>query len=310
MTGNDVSLAMARRLQALGIDEVLPRDISTGELRQSIRDLIGVAARGVGGTERPEGIILSFAQARGGIGATTIAVNVAQALARMKPEGRRGDRRKVVVVDLDIQFGNVAVLCDVEDNGGLIKLIESPELPDATFMRSVVQHHASGLDIVAAPVTVAPLTAMRASSITAMLDALKSQYDYIIVDLPRALVEWIEPVLQRSDRLCLVTDTSVPCIRQSRRMMDFFREANAGLKVELIVNRETKPLIAGRHIREAEQAMDAKFGHWLPDNPKAARRSADLGHPIVSSAARSDLGRSLLSLAQKFESTLSLVSKR
>jgi pilus assembly protein CpaE len=230
-----------------------------------------------------------------------VAVNVAQALARTRKGGRKSPLHRVVLVDLDLQFGTANVLLDLEDNGGFFKLIEARDEPDATYMRTVVQHHRSGLDVVSAPVTVAPLHAVRPQTIAAMLEALQTQYDFVIVDLPRALVEWVAPVLERAARLAVVTDTSVPSVRHARRLIDFFREANIGLPVDVVVNRETKPLLPKRHIREAEAALGLRIAHWLPDNPKVARSAADYGVPLVTHAARSDLARALARLAARLQ---------
>jgi Flp pilus assembly CpaE family ATPase len=247
------------------------------------------------------GTVLAFAQARGGIGATTLAVNLAQALAA-KP-GRKATARKVVLVDLDLQFGNANVLLDLEDGGGFLKLLESGQMPDATYMASVVQHHASGIDLICAPMPLAPLTAVRPATIAAMLDILSAEYDFVLIDLPRAMVDWIEPIIARTDRLVLVTDTSVPCVRQSQRMLEFYREANIGLAVEIVVNRETRPLLKSQHIREAETALGTALSNWIPENLKLARKAADFGVPAVAQYPRSDIAKAVRKLADKFVAT-------
>jgi pilus assembly protein CpaE len=302
MADGEVSLSKARRLRALGVDEVLPVGISPQELRASLSDVLR-SRKAVAAPADVAGVVLAFAQARGGIGSTTVAVNVALALAKTRKGGRKSPMNRVVLVDLDVQFGTANVLLDLEDNGGFFKLIEAREEPDATYMRTVIQHHGSGLDVVSAPVMVAPLHAIRAPTISAMLDSLQTQYDYVVVDLPRALVDWIEPVLERCARLAIVTDTSVPSVRHSRRLIDFFKEANISLQFDVVVNREKKPFLPARHVREAEQALGLKISHWLPDNPKVARNAADYGVPVVTHASRSDLARALARLASKLEST-------
>jgi Flp pilus assembly CpaE family ATPase len=188
-------------------------------------------------------------------------------------------------------------------------MVEARDVPDASYMRSVVQHHASGVDLVSAPVTVTPLNAVRSETIAAMLDALQANYDYVIVDLPRALVDWIEPVLERTTRLTIVGDTTVPCVRHARRLLDFLREANIGLAIDLVVNRERKPLIAGSNLREAEKALDRKVAHWLPDNSKIARKAADYGVPVVIHAPRSDLARSFDRLAKRYQTARASTSR-
>jgi Flp pilus assembly CpaE family ATPase len=131
----------------------------------------------------------------------------------------------------------------------------------------------------------------------ALFDVLRREYDYVVVDLPHALIEWLEPVIERAGRLVIVTDTSVPCIRQARRLMDFYRESNLGLAVNVVVNRESKPMLRSENQKEAESVLEVRFDHWIPDNPKVARKAADLGHPVVEGHGSSDMGKAFRKLA-------------
>jgi Flp pilus assembly CpaE family ATPase len=110
-------------------------------------------------------------------------------------------------------------------------------------------------------------------------------------------VEWLEPVIVRTQRLLVVTDTSVPCIRQARRIIDFYKEANLGLGIDVVVNHESKPLIRSEGHKEAETVLGTRFVHWIPENGKAARRAVDLGRPVVEAQAGSDMGKALRKLA-------------
>ena len=299
LTDDDITIAKARRLQALGVDDVLPRGMDPEALGQSIRETLTTRAarQRQSQADATQGRVLSFVQARGGIGATTLAVNLAQALA--SPAGRRAPRRRVALLDLDLQFGNANVLLDLEDNGGFLKLLDAGAGPDADLMSKIVQHHAAGVDLICAPVTLAPLTAVQPETLAGLLDQLTASYDYVLVDLPRVMVDWIEPVIARTAKLVLVTDTTVPCIRQAQRLLDFYREANIGVAVETVVNRETRPMMKSQHIKEAEAALGAKLTNWIPDNPKIARKAADFGVPLVTQYPRSDLAKAVRRLAEK-----------
>lgn len=309
LTDDDITIAKARRLQALGVDDVLPRGMDPDALGRSIRETLQIrAARNQQAqAEASQGKVLSFVQARGGIGATTLAVNLAQALASGR--SRRAAKCKVVLVDLDLQFGNANVYLDLEDNGGILKLINSGAAADAELLASVIQHHPSGIDLISSPVPLAPLTAVQHDTIAALLDHLIARYDYVLVDLPRVMVDWIEPVIARTTRLVLVTDTTVPCIRQAQRLLDFYREANIGLVVETVVNREARPLLKSQHIREAETALNTKLTNWIPDNSKIARKAADFGVPLVSQYPRSDLAKAVRRLAEKIVASTAVAAR-
>lgn len=299
-TDGDVSIAKARRLHSVGVDDVLPTTISTEELASVIQsNLTATLQKQTQSTDGSanDGAIIAIAQARGGIGSTTVAVNLARSLQSQRVSFRRHRSHRVALVDLDLQFGNANVFMDIEDNGGFLKLMESNDIPDAKYMQSIMQKHRSGVDVLSAPLPIAPLNALRSDAAGSMLDVLRAEYDYVVVDLPRAMVDWLEPVLSRAARLAIVTDTSVPCIRQSKRMLDFYREANVGLQVDLIVNREKKPIVRSQHLKEAEAALESRFAHWIPDNPRVARKAVDLGKPITDLFPRSDISKAFRSLA-------------
>ncbi len=301
LTGSDVSIAKARKLRAVGIDEVLPLSIDGEELRSVVDEKIGerAAAQPAFHHSIPAlGQLIPVAQARGGIGATTVAVNLACALAG-RPAGFFGKRdgSRVALLDLDLQFGNANVFLDIEDNGGFLQLIESAEEPDERFVVSTLQQHPLKIDVLCAPLQLVPLQSMRQDLLEKILQVLLARYDYVVVDLPRAVVDWVEPILKQATELILVTDTSVPCVRQARRLIDLYREENVGLPVEIVVNREQKPLFKSEHLREAEKVLEAKLTHWIPDNAKIARSATDLGQPIMDTKPKSDIAKTIGKLA-------------
>jgi Flp pilus assembly CpaE family ATPase len=299
LTDENLPLSKARRLREAGVDEVLPETIEGAELGALVdRRLKTAQTVRHAATSSSEGHVIAVAQARGGVGATTVAVNLALELAG-RPAGllRKSTSARVALVDLDVQFGNAGIFLDVEDNGGFTKLVESRDPPDAQFLRGIMVHHPSGLDILSAPSAVAPLNLVSPELMASLFDVLRHEYDHVIVDLPHALVDWLEPVIVRTQRLLVVTDTSVPCVRQARRLIDFYREANLGLGVDVVVNRESKPLIRSDGQKEAEAVLETRFVHWIPENGKAARKAVDLGRPIVEAQSGSDMGKALRKLA-------------
>ena len=302
LTNNDVSIAKARHLREIGVDDVLPLSITGHGLRSVIDEKLDAlhaspmhASRGAS----PLGKVIAVSQARGGIGATTLAVNLACSLVGKKNLFGKSEQHRVALLDFDLQFGNLNVFLDIEDNGGFIQTIEAADEPDERFLNAVLQNHKLGVDVLCAPVPIVPVQSIHPDVIENMLKILQLKYDYIVIDLPRALVDWIEPILKRASQLLLVSDTSVPCVRQARRLIDFYREDNVALPIEIVINREKRPFIKTEHLREAEKVLKTKLVHWLPDNIKVAREAVDLGQPIVELRPRSDLGKALIKTATK-----------
>jgi pilus assembly protein CpaE len=171
-------------------------------------------------------------------------------------------------------------------------------IPDATFLDQSMAVLPSGLAVLAAPSKFAPLDSLRAEQVAAILDTLRGRFDDIVIDMPRALVRWIEPVVERADEFMVVTDISVSSVRHCRRLLDFLTQDNPGLPVEIVVNHQRRPLFRSRMQREAAKALDRKLDHWLPHDPRAATSAADRGQPLSQSAPRSALGRAMAALAK------------
>ena len=296
-----ISLAQARALTDAGVDEVLPLP-TDGRTAGKGSDHAGAPGRA--------GRIIAVAQARGGIGSTTVAVNLADQLATGAGLKRSDPRPKVALVDLDLQFGTVGSFLDLAEQDTLLKLAMDGTIPDATFLDQSMASLPNGLAVLAAPARFAPLDALRPEQVAAMLDCLRQSCDFVVVDLPRALVGWIEPVIERADEMLIVTDISVPSIRHCRRLIDFLTQDNPALPVEIVVNHQRKPLFRSKLQREAAKALDRRLDHWLPHDPRAASVAADRGQPLSQSAPRSALGKAMRALARATRATLPAAAQK
>jgi Flp pilus assembly CpaE family ATPase len=206
--------------------------------------------------------------------------------------------KSVALVDLDLQFGNVGVFLDLEDNGAFLKMIEAGRPAGPSRLGQLMQRHSSGVNVLCAPSAPVPLTAVTTEFVAGLIDELRNSHDYVVIDAPRLLVDWIAPVYETASRILLLTDTSVPCVRHARRLMDLYSEENEALSIELIVSRERRSLFGTSHLRDAERALQARISHWLPNCASEARSAVDHGKPIVETAARSGLAKAVGSVAR------------
>lgn len=298
ISDSDLQLSAARRLLAAGVADVLPMPLTQQDLSECLARLkapVALTALAPVGFQR--GKIITVAQARGGIGGTTVAVNLADALRGEAGILRRKTIKKVAVVDLDLQFGGIASFLDVEANDSLCRMAKDDIIPDATFLSQAMVKTKGGLSVITAPTEFIPLESLTTAQVEALLEQLTLQFDYVVVDLPRTLVHWVQSVLNLSDRLFLITDTTVPAIRQSKRLMDAYSEENPSLPIDIVVNFEAKPLFKGRHHVQAAKLLERELRHWLPIDIKATREALDRGVPLSTAANRSSLTKAIKKLA-------------
>ncbi|SIS82574.1 pilus assembly protein CpaE [Roseivivax lentus] len=275
----DLPLARVRALTAAGASEVLDSSMSAQEIETALQVL---AARSLTVPAQPaqtaKATVFAIAQARGGVGATTVAVNLAVALAAGE---RRGETPRVAILDLDLQFGNVGTYLDVEDNGGLLDLIAHSGVPDAGRILQIVQTSAHGVDVITAPSVFVPLSSFSIELAWAIVETLRARYDYLIIDLPHAALDWVGPVVEDASALVLVSDSSVPCIRHAKRLCDLYRETRVALPIEFVMNREKRHFFKTETTRDAEELLGVQVAAWLPEDTAAHRRAVDFGQPAA-----------------------------
>lgn len=293
VSDSSVPFGVAHNLLRGGVSEVVPDTVDDAELAR-IMDRLAMPRRlTLTSQERQEGHVIAISKARGGIGATTLAVNLADHLCGQKKRFGRSDIRKVVLVDLDVQFGAVGGFLDLEPNEALYAMARDRIEPDSVFLEQSVEVTPSGLAVLTAPEGFMPLTALQPDQVRALIHRLRQTYDFVVIDLPHAMVDWLTPVLEAASHVIIVSGTSVPFVQQTRRLIDFFKDQNPSLKINVVVGQEKKPLFRSRRHNEAAKALETEFKHWLPPDPKSAAEAMDRGKPLSQTAGNSALNKEI-----------------
>lgn len=287
-TAGDLDTATVRRLLRDGVADFIPQPFDRADVLDVLRSADHKARRRQQRSPA-QGRVLAFSRATGGAGATTLAVNVAHALAR--PERQA----KVCLIDLDLQFGTVALQLDLDPVPGLFDGADARQSFDpARFLDGLVEHR-SGLRILPSPSAPISLEAIRPAVVNALLDLARIEFDYVIVDLPCALTNWTETVLSHADLLYLVTQPNLPAVWQLRRLLDAIEAFGLdGLQVRLALNRLKSPFWSpGAQRRQAEKALGRPFDYCIADQPEVLIDAANQGTPVLDVRRYSRFGREL-----------------
>lgn len=293
VSDSSVPFGVAHNLLRSGVSEVVPDTIDDAELAKVVSRLSMPRRLTLTPQEQHEGHVIAVSKARGGIGATTLAVNLADQLCGKKKRFGKSDTRKVILVDLDLQFGAVAGFLDLQPNDALYSIARDRIEPDSVFLQQSIVTTPSGLAVLAAPEGFMPLTALQPDQVRFLINRLRQMFDFVVVDLPPVMVDWLTPVLEAADHLLIVSGTSVPFVQQTRRLIDFFKDQNPSLRIEVVVGQEKKPLIRSRRHTEAAKALQTEFKHWLPHDPKSAEDAMDRGRPLSETASGSPLTKEI-----------------
>ena len=242
---------VARTLLQMRIADFLVKPVEPVNL---VRACARVAQTAVAAAEKTEAQIYTFLPAVGGGGVTTLAVQTAMLL--LNSAGSRA-RASTCLVDLDFQHGCVADYLDIEPRLNLAEIEPRPDRLDRQLLEVMLSHHASGLAVVAAPNRPAEMRSFDPDVVTRLLDLVSTNFEYVVFDMPRTWFAWTDSVLLGSDKLFIVSETTVPALRHAKQLVAAIKERlGEGPHPQVIVNRFQQRLFgSGLRRSDLEQAL-------------------------------------------------------
>lgn len=293
-TAADATLDDVRKLMRLGLVDVLPqpvrRDDVLAALEHAARTRKSLRAQQGG-----QGRLVSVLKGGGGVGATTIAAQTGCCLARTLEKRNQ----QACLLDLDVQGGTVALYLDLNERVGLADLVDAPDRLDGDLMRGVMSQHASGLSVVAAPRDVMPFDTFSPDFMRRLLTVARQEFSMVLADLPPAWSLWTFEVLRQSDEILLVTQMTVPGIRQARRQLDTLRaEGLDEHPIRVVLNRFEKRWNDNLSLKEVEKALGRKVDFTVANDYRTVSEALDQGLAIADVRKRSKALKSINKLSE------------
>ena len=239
------------------------------------------------------GELIAVVNAKGGAGATFLACNLAHLAVSATQES-------AALIGLDMQFPTLPSYFDMKLRHGLIQALESVNELDAVALDAIMASHESGLKLLAArPGDFRFAYEGLAEQTTSLFDLLQSNYQHVIVDMPRRLDEVNAQVVSRASRVVLVVQQSLPHIQDATRLRQLLRD-QLGVptdRVMIVVNRYSK----GGEIQlsDIEKALPGSAIMTVPNQYKIVSESINLGIPMYEHAPKSAITRALIELQSR-----------
>ncbi|MGI9421462.1 MAG: AAA family ATPase [Geminicoccaceae bacterium] len=222
------------------------------------------------------GKLVAVMGARGGVGATTVSTSLSWIIAQQR-------RRKVALVDLDLQFGTVALSLDIEPSHGLREALESADRIDGLFMDRMLTQHSDRLFVMSAEESPEETLLLDYAAIELLLNELRSKFHYVIVDLPRSASPSTLQVLEHATDLILVSDFSLAGMRDTMRTMGFLPTLNASCNSVIVASRAGEHKNGEMPRAEFEKGIGRKVDFILPFDAKTVAAATNFGQPVASS---------------------------
>jgi len=235
--------------------------------------------------------VIAVCGATGGVGATSLAVNLGCILAKQ-------ERNSAVLVDLDMALGDADVCLDSIPDYTLLDVAQNISRLDFALLKRSLTKHASGLYLLPRPVQLQDTSQVSPDVLTRVLGLLKASFTHMILDLSKSYGDLDQVALKSAKDVLLVTQLDLPCLRNVVRLVLSFGEDEALKdKVKIIVNRVG--LESGAiSLKKAQETMGREIFWQLPNDYKTMVEVRNNGVPLIEQAPRAGITQALLALAE------------
>lgn len=284
-----------------GISDVISLPAETGVLREAIEraaEQLNVVAMPPALSAVPEprnaerGRIVTVFSTKGGAGKSFVATNLAAVLARR-------NTKPVVLVDADLQFGDVAVMLGMAPAHTIIDAVNVMDRLDEALLRSLlIKHESTGMYVLAAPIEPAFADSVSLPHMRRILEILTSFCSHVVIDTPASFNDIVLGVLEQADDIVLMAGMDIPHIKNTKIGLQTLRLLNIpAAKVKLTLNRANSKVKLD--ISDVERTLQMKADCLLPSDI-AVPQSINKGVPIVVDAPKSGVSRNLERMADLF----------
>ncbi len=234
------------------------------------------------------GKVIAIVSPSGGSGSTTLACNLATAIARQ--------HGSCALLDLDLSSGDLASLLDLKPEKTVADFCRHLDHMDQEIFTRMLQRHTSGVQLLAAPLSYEDIDFVTAEGVSAAVSLTRSMFRHVVVDLEHTFRKEQMEALYLADEIIVVFQLEFAVLRNVMRMWNYLEKRGIDMShVRLVVNRYG--LAKQVSLREAENALGRKVAEYLPEDPKNVNRCNNNGVPLVLDRPTATLSRKITQLA-------------
>lgn len=314
LIADQMSPAGLHQLLRLGAEDFVPYPLPEGALHDAIERLRrpapppATATAVVPETAQPhptfaakgdrDGVILPVHGLAGGVGATSFAVNLAWELANSS----RTNAPRVCIIDLDLQFGSVATYLDLPRRDQVFEILsDTPSIDSDTFVQSMLTFN-DKLHVFTSPADMLPLDFITSDDVGRILAMARANFDFVIVDMPKAIVQWTETVLNAAHVYFALIELDMRSAQNALRLVRALKAENLPHeKLRFALNRAPgfTDLSGKSRVKRLAESLSIEIEVLLPDGGKPVTQSNDHGLPLAENSAKNPLRKEIQKLAKQ-----------
>ncbi len=296
LIAEEVTADLLRKGMRAGVSDVIEAPLDEAKIEAAIEqfahDVLKRKTASPGVDSKPssgQGRIVTVMSAKGGSGKTVLSTNIALLFNRIPDT-------KVVLVDADLQFGDVCLVLQLEPRFTMVNASHELHHLDGELLDSLLTEHPSGLKVLAAPLEPAFADDITTAGLMQMLDVLKENYDYVVVDTASMLDELILSLIERSDDILMLVDMDLPSVKNAKLALETLRLLKFSTSnVKLVMNRSNSK--AKLDNKEIEGALKMSISAMIPSDAMVAA-SVNEGRPVVENDPKSKVAKGFESAAE------------
>ncbi|MDR3552318.1 MAG: AAA family ATPase [Clostridia bacterium] len=273
-----------------GVRNILRWPPDQKELADNIRYLCNLEATRRSGAPQSglqwQSQVVTVFGTKGGIGKTTVAVNLAAALSSM--------RKKVAILDLDLQFGDVGVFLDLEAKDTISELVTESAI-DIDRISTYLMLHSSGINVLCAPKSPEYAETVGSNHVEQIISAIRHYYDYVIIDTGPVFNDPTLTALELSNNIFFILTQDVSTLRNAKISLGILDSLHHREKTGFIVNRESKGTIT---IPDCERVLGAPVVGRIPCDWNTAVNAINRGVPFIIDQPNSKISLAVQNLAR------------
>jgi pilus assembly protein CpaE len=247
-----------------GVNEFVTSPVTVSELQAAIKRLMGNLATST------RGEIFAFIGAKGGVGATTVAVNTATSLAKQSPDS-------TLMIDLNAACGDAAVFVGAEPRFSVMDALENVGRLDSAFFSGLVVRTKGGLDLLGAAAR--PVSRnFEPSRIRTLLDFASQTYRYTVLDVPRSDSAALDS-LELVTKIVLVVNQELATVRSASRTAATLKQRYGPARLSVVLARTDRRAEIG--LDDVERTVGVEISHMFPSDYRLALQAMNKGRPIV-----------------------------
>lgn len=297
LTAEHAEPAVLMRAIRLGAREFFPQPIKVDDVKQAFQTFKEQPKESTRKTKDKSGKIISIFGSKGGVGTTTVAVNLAVSLLQAK----KG--QSVVLIDMNTLFGEVPLFLEMSPKFHWGEITKNIERLDNTFLSNILTQHQSGIHVLPSPAYLNGHVRPTPEIMSRLLDLMKRMFDYVLIDTGPSTNDTSLRVVELSDTLLLVTILSLPCLANTNRLIKSFLDLGYAEddRIKIILNRHTKN--SDLSLKDAEAGIKKELFWVIPNDFSTTMSAINKGKPLAQIASRAAITKSFEDLARALQPT-------